>query len=166
MKFTIEIAQDIQDWKTHKEINTKLFTQVIKKILGKYPNLNAIKNVELSILLTNDAKIKELNKEFRNKNATTNVLSFPDLEIDYRKIHQFQPDDLAYLYLGDIAFSLDTITKEAEEKNIEFLQHFKHLLVHSILHLLGFDHQNDEEAEIMETLEVEFLKEFDIKSPY
>ena len=163
MKFTIEIAQDIPDWEVYPEINTKLFKFILEKIIFKYPNLCAIQNIELSVLLTNDLKIKDLNQEFRNKDKPTNVLSFPDIEIDFKKILEFKPNELDYLYLGDIAFSFETITCEAREKNLALLEHFKHLLVHSILHLLGYDHENDEDAEIMENLEVEILEELGVK---
>jgi len=165
MKYTIEIAKDNDDWDSHEEINNDLFTLFLDKIIERYPNFAAANNLELSILLTNDKRIKELNKQFRGENKATNVLSFPDMEIDFRQILEFKPD-LDYMYIGDIAFAFETIEAQARENNITFLQHFKHLLVHSILHLLGFDHQNDEEAKIMENIEVEILKQFSIASPY
>lgn len=165
MKYTIEIAKDNDDWDSHEEINNDLFTLFLDKIIERYPNFASANNLELSILLTNDNRIKELNKQFRGENKATNVLSFPDMEIDFRQILEFKPD-LDYMYIGDIAFAFETIAAQAREKNITFLQHFKHLLVHSILHLLGFDHQNDEEAKIMENIEVEILKQFSIASPY
>ncbi len=158
MKFIIEIAQDSPSWDRFNQINEKLCNKYLELIIKKYPNIQQINQIELSILLTNDIKIKELNKEFRKKNKATNVLSFPDLELDFRTIDQFIPPNLNHLYLGDIAFSFDTINKEAKEQNIEFIAHFCHLLVHSILHLLGYDHQNDKEAEIMENLEMIILK--------
>lgn len=165
MKFTIEIAQDNDNWDLYNEINTKLFEEVLSKVIEKYPNLSAIANIELSVLLTGNKRIKYLNQEFRNENSATNVLSFPDLEIDFRRILEFEPD-LDYIYLGDVAFAFEIISEEAQEKNIPFLNHFKHLLVHSILHLLGYDHQNDEEAEIMQDVEVKILQNFSIPSPY
>jgi probable rRNA maturation factor len=70
------------------------------------------------------------------------------------------------MYLGDIAFSFETIFKEAKEKKLIFLDHFKHLLLHSILHLIGYDHNNDEETEIMQNIEINILQQLSIKSPY
>jgi probable rRNA maturation factor len=165
MKFTIEIAQDNSDWNLYSEIKPTLFKQILSKIIKNYENFSKIKNIELSILLTNDNRMQQLNQEFRNKNSATNVLSFPDVDINFRRILEFEPN-LDYMYLGDIAFSFETIFKEAKEKNLIFLDHFKHLLLHSILHLLGYDHNNDEETEIMQNIEINILQQLSIKSPY
>ena len=165
MKFTIEIAQDNDEWDSYKEINPKLFEEILEEVLKNYPNFSKVQNIELSILLTNDKRIKKLNQEFRNENSATNVLSFPDLDIDLSQILEFKPD-LDYIYLGDIAFAFETISEEVKKKNIPFLNHFKHLLVHSTLHLLGYDHMNDTEAEIMQDIEVKILKKLSIPSPY
>ena len=104
MKFTIEIAQDNDEWDSYKEINPKLFEEILEEVLTNYPNFNKVQNIELSILLTNDKRIKKLNQEFRNENSATNVLSFPDLDIDFSQILEFK-SDLDYIYLGDIAFA-------------------------------------------------------------
>ena len=165
MKFTIEIAQDNDEWDSYKEINPKLFEEILEEVLKNYPNFSKVQNIELSILLTNDKRIKKLNQEFRNENSATNVLSFPDLDIDFSQILEFKPD-LDYIYLGDIAFAFETISEEVKKKNIPFLNHFKHLLVHSILHLFGYDHIKDDEAEIMQGIEVKILKRLSIPSPY
>ena len=165
MKFTIEIAQDNTEWDLYSEINPKLFKQILKETIKNYKNLSEVKNLELSILLTNNSRIKKLNQEFRNKNSATNVLSFPDVDIDFRQILEFEPN-LDYMYLGDIAFAFETISKEAEEKKIHFLHHFKHLLLHSILHLIGYDHKDDEETKIMQNIEVRILQRLSIQSPY
>lgn len=165
MKFTIEIAQDNDEWDSYKEINPKLFEEILEEVLKNYPNFSKVQNIELSILLTNDKRIKKLNQEFRNENSATNVLSFLDLDIDFSQILEFKPD-LDYIYLGDIAFAFETISEEVKKKNIPFLNHFKHLLVHSTLHLLGYDHMNDTEAEIMQDIEVKILKKLSIPSPY
>jgi len=165
MKFTIEIAQDNDEWDSYKEINPKVFEEILEEVLKNYPNFSKVQNIELSILLTNDKRIKKLNQEFRNENSATNVLSFPDLDIDFSQILEFKPD-LDYIYLGDIAVAFETISEEVKKKNIPFLNHFKHLLVHSTLHLLGYDHMNDTEAEIMQDIEVKILKKLSIPSPY
>ena len=165
MKFTIEIAQDNDEWDSYKEITPKLFEEILEEVLKNYPNFSKVQNIELSILLTNDKRIKKLNQEFRNENSATNVLSFPDLDIDFSQILEFKPD-LDYIYLGDISFAFETISEEVKKKNIPFLNHFKHLLVHSTLHLLGYDHMNDTEAEIMQDIEVKILKKLSIPSPY
>jgi len=165
MKFTIEIAQDNSEWNLYSEIKPTLFKQILSEVIKNYENFSKIKNIELSILLTNDKRMKQLNQEFRNKNSATNVLSFPDVDINFRRILEFEPN-LDYMYLGDIAFSFETIFKEAKEKKLIFLDHFKHLLLHSILHLIGYDHNNDEETEIMQNIEINILQQLSIKSPY
>lgn len=165
MKFTIEIAQDNNDWYLYDEINSKLFKQALKEAIKNYQNFSKVQNIELSILLSNDNRIKKLNQEFRNENSATNVLSFPDINIDFRQILEFEPN-LDYMYLGDIAFAFETIFKEAQEKKIPLLNHFKHLLVHSILHLLGYDHKDDAETEIMQNIEIKILQKLSVSSPY
>jgi probable rRNA maturation factor len=114
---------------------------------------------EVSILLTNDQEIQELNKIHRNKDKPTNVLSFP-MNLDYKY------DIFAKDVLGDMVFSFDTIEKEAKEQNKPFMNHFTHLLVHGALHLLGYDHVDDEQAELMEKLEVEILEKLQLTNPY
>ncbi len=110
-----------------------------------------IEDEAFSLLLTNDGHIQQLNRNFRNKDKPTNVLSFPDGENDY---------------LGDIAISLETITKEAKEQDKDFYHHFAHMVIHGLLHLKGHDHENDAEAEKMESLEVKILADIGIKNPY
>lgn len=165
MKYTIAIAQESKKWCLYKEITPELFKVILSKIIENYPNFCKVKNIEISILLTNDQKVKKLNKKFRNRNAKTNVLSFPDLDIDYEHILEFKTDS-NYMYLGDIAFSFEKIYQEAKIEKIAFLNHFKHLLVHSILHLLGYNHINDIETKVMQDIEIKVLKNLKVPSPY
>ena len=109
--------------------------------------------------------MQSLNNEFRNKDKATNVLSFSDIEIGWRKIVEFIPDS-DYMYLGDIAFGYEVIVLEAKNKLISFQDHFKHLVIHAILHLIGYDHIKDEDAQAMESLEIQILEGIGIKSPY
>jgi len=165
MEFTIEIAQESDEWDAHADVNQSLFSKITADILSRYPNFAKIEQIELSILLTDNAKISELNKEFRGKNKPTNVLSFPDMQINWREIVEF-PVDNEYMYLGDIAFGYQIIADEALDKHISFEDHFKHLLIHAILHLIGYDHVEEEDAKAMENLEIDILHHFGISSPY
>jgi probable rRNA maturation factor len=165
MSIKLEIASELDDWNLFKEINTDLISNITKNIINRYRNLKILKEIELSVLLTNDKKMLSLNSEFRGVKKPTNVLSFQDLEINWRHLLEFKPD-ADHVYLGDIAFGYQTIKEEAKEKQISFEDHFKHLLVHAILHLIGYDHIEDEEAQIMEALEIEILSNYNIKSPY
>ena len=106
---------------------------------------------EVTIRLVDTAESHELNLTYRNKDKPTNVLSFPSEED---------------IFLGDIAISFNTLVKEAEEQDKEFYHHFIHMLIHGVLHLLGYDHETDDEAEEMETLEIKILEDMGIKNPY
>ena len=105
----------------------------------------------ISILLTNNAHIQHLNKEFRGKDKPTNVLSFPADEDDY---------------LGDIAIAYETICAEAIEQDKKFDHHLIHMVIHGLLHLKGYDHEDDLEAEEMEALEIKILADMGIENPY
>ena len=101
------------------------------------------KDSEVSITLVNDKQIHKLNKQYRGMDKPTNVLSF---ELG---------DDLL---LGDIFISLDTVKKEAKQAGISVQEHTAHMVVHGILHLLGYDHLDDKQAKIMESKEIQILK--------
>jgi probable rRNA maturation factor len=165
MKITVEIAKEYSKWDNFPEFTDKYFAETAERILSRYPNFSKVDEFELSVLLTEDAKMALLNDEFRNKNKATNVLSFPDTEINWRRIVEFSANQ-EYMYLGDIAFGYETIEGEAALKSISFQNHFRHLLVHSILHLIGYDHIDEDDAEAMENIEVEILDGFGISSPY
>lgn len=114
--------------------------------------------VEVSILLTDDAHIQELNRTYRGKDKPTNVLSF-------------ESDESAHLVenclLGDIVISYETLLKEAKEQQKEPLSHFIHLAVHGLCHLLGYDHERGEkEADEMEALEIKILQKCGLENPY
>lgn len=127
--------------------------------LGSYSDV-----IEVAVILTDDREITELNHKYLGKNKPTNVLSFPACDMDIRCIPDVKKANI--LLLGDILLAYETIEKEAIEKNILFINHFTHLLVHGILHLVGFDHQTDKEAEQMENLEIAILSHFGVESPY
>jgi len=104
----------------------------------------------MTILLTGDGRVQELNAAFRDKDSPANVLSFPS------------GDDG---YIGDIALAFETVVREAAEQGLSMADHTSHLVVHGILHLLGYDHQTDEDAKTMEQLEVTVLMDLGIADP-
>ena len=108
--------------------------------------------------LSDDAEVQQLNKQFRGKDKPTNVLSFP-ADLDFT-----EPDEA--LYIGDIIFAMPTVAKEAAEQSKTIEDHLKHLTVHGVLHLFGYDHIEDDEATIMENLEIDILNELKINNPY
>ncbi len=117
-----------------------------------------------SLLLTSDVKIHALNREWRQRDKPTNVLSFPMLErLDLVHLDPDGPPEM----LGDIALAHETCAREAGERGISLQDHAAHLIVHGLLHLAGFDHEiSDEEAEKMEKLEVKALALMGLADPY
>lgn len=113
---------------------------------------------ELSLLFTDDAHVRALNRHWRGKDKPTNVLSFPAFEI--------APGEAIPPLLGDIALAFETVAAEAGLENKPFDHHLTHLIVHGLLHLLGHDHEDDEEAEAMEALERASLARLAIPDPY
>ena len=120
---------------------------------------------EISVMGCNDARIATLNADFRGKPQPTNVLSWPSEErgSDTPGARPAAPDPGE---LGDIAIAYDTCQREAAEQGKPFQAHVTHLLVHATLHLLGYDHIDDQDAALMEKLEVEILATLGLEDPY
>jgi probable rRNA maturation factor len=118
-------------------------------------------DAELAIMLTDDAGIKTLNNNWRGIDKPTNVLSFPALPTHGPR----EPEDAPRM-LGDIAIAYETTRREADEEKKPFDHHLSHLAVHGFLHLIGHDHEKDQEAELMESLEREILSQLGIPDPY
>ena len=122
---------------------------------------------EITIVLTDDAEIRDLNRTWRSKDQATNVLSFPAGDVPSATRQSGDPTfNGAPIPLGDIVVAFETTRTEADEKPIPLSDHLSHLVVHGTLHLLGFDHLNDEEAEDMESLERKALASLGIADPY
>ncbi len=113
---------------------------------------------EISVVLSDDEHIRELNKHHRGMDKPTNVLSFPAARIK-------TPSGLPR-FLGDVVLALETVEREAADETKPIENHLSHLVVHGVLHLLGYDHEDDEEAETMETRERQILAGLGIPDPY
>lgn len=120
---------------------------------------------EVSVLACDDTRIAVLNGEFRGKAGPTNVLSWPSDERGAAVAGDL-PTAPADPEIGDIALAHETIAAEARAQGKSFDAHLSHLLVHGILHLLGFDHENEEDAALMESFEVEILDTLGVPDPY
>jgi probable rRNA maturation factor len=118
-------------------------------------------DAELAIMLTDDSGIRTLNANWRGIDKPTNVLSFPALQPP----NGHEPDDAPRM-LGDIAIAYETTRREADEEQKPFSHHLSHLAVHGFLHLVGYDHEKDFEAEMMESLERDILAGLGIPDPY
>ena len=112
----------------------------------------------VTVMLSDDARVMALNTNFRNKPTPTNVLSFP------AAAGANEPGES--VYLGDIIIARETVEREAEESGIPVPHHVQHLTIHGVLHLLGFDHQTDAEAERMEDMETRALRSIGVADPY
>ena len=166
----IDIVTKSKKWSEEKNIDnfiektcqTLILLTDLKKILKKDFEL------ELSVSLVSDQQIKKINSEFRDKNKATNVLSFPALDENLIRETGLKkavaPNK--YLFLGDIIIAYETVKKESLAQKKKFRNHLTHLILHSILHLIGFDHEDKKMAEEMENLEIKILKKINIKNPY
>ncbi|MBB4618704.1 rRNA maturation RNase YbeY [Sphingomonas abaci] len=122
--------------------------------------------VEISVRLTDDAEVQALNRQYRQKDKPTNVLSFPMVQPDLIDTVSQNSDD-GELLLGDIVLAHGVCAAEAAERGIPVTDHATHLMVHGVLHLLGYDHVDDDEAaEAMEELERQALATLGIADPY
>lgn len=145
----------------------QVFIATLRRAFAKIGEFTVPDNSELevSLLFTDNTHIQELNRDFRGRDKATNVLSFPDTPFDAEGL-----EDAARwgepLLLGDIAIAKETVIKEAEAQGKSFEDHFCHLLTHGILHLMGYDHIDDDDAIKMETLEIEILAKLGINNPY
>jgi probable rRNA maturation factor len=119
-------------------------------------------DAELAVMLTDDAGIRTLNSNWRGIDKPTNVLSFPALA---PPTPLAGTDDIPRM-LGDIAIAYETARREADDEQKPFDHHLSHLTVHGFLHLVGYDHEKDDEAEAMEALEIEILAQLGIPDPY
>ena len=139
----VDVVTKNKKW-TDKE---KLVERLAKKLIS----LTKSDAQELAISLVSDRQMKKINFQFRDKNKPTNVLSFPAFD---------------RLFLGDIVIAYETLEREAKEQKKKFNDHLTHLILHSILHLLGHDHTEEKMAQKMEKLEIKILKQLDIENPY
>ena len=160
MSLTIDIAVEHDAW-TRLEGRTgvldldALAHQALAAAAGK-SGVPVPSDAEVSIVLCDDAFIQTLNRTWRGKDRPTNVLSFPTADVDRGPAAM----------LGDIVIAYETCVREAAEEGIMVADHLAHLFVHGFLHLLGYDHEVDEEADAMEQLEALSLAAIGIASPY
>jgi probable rRNA maturation factor len=153
MRLDVDVVRHAEAW-DEARIDDAMLRRAAQAAAAEAPALPA-GDYELTILLTDDEEMRALNRTWRDKDAPTNVLSFP------------ASDTLSGPgLLGDIALAYETIREEARDRDIALTDHVAHLVVHGVLHLLGFDHADDRQAERMETLERKALASLGIADPY
>ena len=134
-----------------KPLNNKL-NKIVSTILGQEKMPDCVINLRL----LNDKEMRKLNMQFRQKDKTTNVLSFPNDDISVKQTKN----------IGDIAISVEYVKAEAQKEGKTFDDHIIHMLAHGVYHILGYDHENNENAVIMESKEIQTLKKINISNPY
>ncbi len=142
-----------KEWTEHE---VSFVSEVLEHTFENMLNGNEL-NHEVSVLLTNDEEIRELNKKYRKIDKPTNVLSFSitsDTIVNELRM------------IGDIVISKEKILSEAKDQKKTFNDHLAHIVIHGFLHLLNFTHDSKEDSTIMENKEVELLKMIDISNPY
>ncbi|MEH6702184.1 rRNA maturation RNase YbeY [Parasphingorhabdus sp.] len=120
--------------------------------------------IEISVKLSDNAEVQTLNKAYRSKDKPTNVLSFPQIQPDL--LETLANTDDGEALLGDIILAFETCRDEALAKDISLSTHVTHLIVHGTLHLLGYDHENETDAGVMENIEINALATLGIANPY
>jgi probable rRNA maturation factor len=163
MMLEIDIESD-EEWDSSTDWSL-LVRRAAESALAEsaFPQLaNGPRSVEISVRLASDEQVRALNAEWRGKDKPTNVLSFPLVETDELD----NPGEGPELMLGDIVLAKGVCEREAAEKAIPVETHATHLLVHGTLHLLGYDHLDDDQATDMEDREVRALARLGIDDPY
>ncbi len=140
----------------------KIFDLILSNVKKHTNTYFKKKKINFSILLTNDAEIKEINFKYRNLNKPTNVLSF----ISKINENNYFKNTKNEIHLGEIIISMEKIFSESKKNKITFKDHFIHIFLHAILHILGYDHEKDGDKKIMENIEILILKKLGIKNPY
>ena len=160
---SVDLIMEDARWKTLNllQIANAAFKETLSQL-----NLRS-ENFICCILACSSKKIKGLNAQFRGKNNSTNVLSFPSTpEIHEVTIISKFESNIDPFELGDIAIAYEVCKKEADISKIDFEHHVYHLIIHSVLHLLGYDHKEEKNAAEMEKIEVQVLANLGINNPY
>jgi probable rRNA maturation factor len=148
----IDIVTEASGWNADAETTVRRALAEAAAAVGK-----DFSNHTVTVLLTDDAAMRRLNAGWRGIDKPTNVLSFPAAP-------QFEGADVTSL--GDIAIAHETTAREARDEHKPFANHLSHLAVHGFLHLVGYDHESDEQAEAMESLERDILQRIGVPDPY
>jgi probable rRNA maturation factor len=158
-RLELELVEDDGDWQAFGDIDD--LVAAAQRVLGDAGELPAAGQAMIVVALSSDAVVRRLNVTYRGKNSPTNVLSFPAADAAASRDAADAPRAL-----GDVVLAVETVLAEAAAAGIPPAHHFQHLLIHGVLHLLGYDHLTDTEAEAMEALETTLLARLGIADPY
>jgi len=151
---SVDVVHEAGDWGSLSSVAeaVKAASAAVAAELGLHTG-------EACVALSSDEHVARLNATYRGKPSPTNVLSFPSGAPRSEAMSETE-------FLGDIVLAAETVTREADALGLPLIHHLQHLVVHGLLHLLGFDHESDEEAEVMESLEVRILARLGLSNPY
>ncbi len=159
LEIEIDLADPCPQWRKALPGIDKLCQNAALAALAVCGKAVAGAKAELSLVLADNAALRDLNREFRGQDKPTNVLSFPAAE----KVKPGAP----MVLLGDVVLAYETVAREAQAQGKSLAEHTAHMVVHGVLHLLGFDHERGgSEAERMEALETQILAKLGIPNPY
>ena len=150
---TIDIVIESPLWRAQRSAKA-----LLRRAIGAAASTLSTTEGEVAVVLTDDSAIRALNRDWRCKDAATNVLSFPATHA--------RAADGTHRLLGDIVIAYETTEREARAERKPFSHHLAHLAVHGFLHLAGYDHAADDEADAMEMLETAILARLDVPNPY
>jgi probable rRNA maturation factor len=157
----IEVVIRSPRWRRQPKAKT-----IVKSAVSAAAKAVSTPPAELAIVLCDDSTIRALNRTWRGQNKPTNVLSFPAADIGRTPPSRGARPRVPRRYVGDIVIAYETVAREAVAEGKPFPHHLTHLAVHGFLHLLGYDHDDDGDAEIMERLERRILRRLAIPDPY
>ena len=161
---TVALTIDAPAWRRHLADPEGVCRRAVVSTIERVPLPPWLAQVEVGVLLADDATVRRLNAEHRGEDRATDVLSFPTFE----RILEEPPGHLPHgpVPLGDVVLALETVGAEAAAERKPLLDHMAHLLIHGCLHLLGCDHQSAEDATVMEGFERAILEQLGISDPY
>jgi probable rRNA maturation factor len=156
-EFVVFVAREDGDWSAFDRCEEAIHDAATA--LAQHDCCGDVYPREATVVLGSDALVQRLNLTYRGKDAPTNVLSFP---------FRAPPGEHAEgaSYLGDVILAAETVRREADERGIAVVHHLQHLVVHGLLHLMGYDHESEPDAQRMERLETEVLAALGIADPY
>lgn len=165
-RFVISVVRQSGNWSACEPLEDAC--RAIAALAAHWPNLDVPDGSELVVAFGCDADVADLNGRFRDKPQPTNVLSFPAARDSERHVRNqaIGGSDLEPVSIGDVILASETLLREADAKGLAPADHMQHLVIHGLLHCLGFDHADDEQAAIMEALEVAMLDRLGIANPY
>ena len=155
MALRIEFVETEPRWR--RALPARKLAREAVAAAARETNVKCARGAEMTIHLVDDARIRELNKTWRSKDAPTNVLSFPAAPV--ARVAQAK-------LLGDVFVALQTLEREAADEGKPLADHYRHLALHGFLHLIGYDHETPAEAEAMEALETRALARLGVADPY